>query len=120
MTPTEKANARLAREALAHIRKTRRPSVDDNGNCVYSGIGCAFAPAVPKRYRHHSGCYAEQMIDYGLVKKWAEACDIEFANAVQGAHDENKDLTGDGFVEAFERDLRGACERYGVPLPEGL
>ena len=120
MTPTQKANARLAREALAHIRKTRRPSVDDNGNCVYSGIGCAFAPAVLRRYMHHVYKSADEMIKLGYVKKWAESCDPDFAKDLQGAHDENSYLADDRFVEAFEYDLRGACKRHKVPLPEGL
>lgn len=127
---TAQANARLAKEALAHIRKTRKPSavikIDKLGcqynSCAYGGIGCAFSVALrPGLPEHFEGKHAPFFIEDNpeLLLEWARPCNASFAKEVQIAHDNLANQKGDAFVEAFESSLWQACAVYKVPYPEG-
>ena len=129
-TKTQEANARLAREALAHIRKTRAPSTR-GGRCYYSGLGCAFAPAVLPEHREaadsasgmQNSVTASTILKRfpGYLHEWAEDCHPDFADRVQRAHDANISAPeGDDFVQAFELHLQAACLIHNVELPNDL
>lgn len=123
MNATDIANARLAKEALSHIRKTKQASrVPGGEKCLYGGTGCAFSPAIPEKSRKKADALkygrASDVIYAGLVFDWAKHCCPIFANDLQIQHDKNKDLSGDLFVKAFEAGLQVVCAEHDVEYPE--
>lgn len=115
-SPLPSADRRLIREAVLHIRSTKRPSVNDAGDCIYGGAGCAFAPAIKPEYRGNA--MIENMGPTTLLNnfseylyEWARECHPVIAQQVQGAHDEIIAQYGDKwylegkFEDMFENNL---------------
>jgi len=118
---TDLANQRLVREALAHIRKTRAPSLDKGSDqCVYSGIGCAASVILksPESFDSRDSIGSIMCANPELLHEWTVDLSARFANEVQRCHDGLGHMEpGDNFVFLFERNLQNVCAKHSYPYP---
>lgn len=126
------ANQRLINEAHAHVNRNGRPSFKGTYpkiQCIYSGIGCAFSPAIKPEYRENAddlSLGAAGIIDTHshILQDWAKYVHPLIADLVQDCHDGclgycnflDPDVT-DSFTEEFNKRLRQLCESEGYKFP---
>ena len=117
MTPeAKKATQRVFDEALKHIRKQGRPSVNQNG-CAYRssiGLGCAFAPAIRTYHKVMESQSARALLrHYALaLHKWARRADPDICGQIQNAHDDS--CNSRDFMADFEAEMALIAKRYGL------
>jgi len=120
---TLKATQRVFDEALKHIRKQRRPSLDSHESCVYRGphgLGCAFAPAIKSYDPDMEGDSAIRVLDsYNEnLHPWAREADRDACNDIQLAHDRSPRYDDAIFMENFELLMRETADTYGLVYTE--
>lgn len=118
MTPEQ----RLVNEAYAHIHKTEKASVNEEGTCLYSGSGCAFSPAIKPSFRKKldaNNQNAGALLEYHPEKleDWVVQVNPEFANDVQACHDDSSVASVNKFLESFDKRLKALCDQEGFTFP---
>jgi hypothetical protein len=127
MTPED----RLWQKAWDHINRTGKASValkdpgkpDQGFNCVYQGSGCAFSPAIlPEHLRDCEGSNASKLLEEhkDWLHEWARECDQDFADCVQGCHDEaalgedDRRVAEELFLSAFRQEMMVLARAAGI------
>lgn len=112
-----KTEQRLFNEALAHIRKQGKPSIDDDNACLYrspEGLGCAFAPAI----KHYDPDMEDSTANHLLenhkedLYDWVHDVDTNFALDLQNAHDCNSKAPN--FMVEFENSMGYLVDKWGL------
>lgn len=121
------AEARLAEEAWAHLKRTGQPATRRllNGSvvCTYGDTGCAFMPAIKPEHLYEAierNTSASNMLATASewVHEWARPIRLRFATSVQAAHDDLRHVTpGDQFITKFAKELERVCGNSKVPFP---
>ena len=114
MSVLKAADRRRIAEAMNHISTTKRKSfaiVDGELQCLYTGSGCAFRPAIKnidEEREMSASTYLREMSQH--LYKWARDCDGPFADRVQICHDNCEHTEGDEFVTEFRKALASSIK----------
>lgn len=94
--------------AAKHVLKNGKASVDPDGQCAYTGIGCAASPFLTKRARSLiSGSWG------ALVRRSHVPSDNRnFIQQLQNCHDIHA-MESD-FIHRFKADMEGVARNYGL------
>lgn len=109
--------------SLAHVRKTRQPSLHkETGHCAYSGIGCAASVFLKEKHRKE----ADELGDaswYALTNfaKVVPETHTNLVQELQHCHDQStkgisheKWSTTAGFMKGFENRMKNVAEDFGL------
>jgi len=105
---------RIFNLAVAHIAKTRQPSVNDDGNCAYAGSGCNAAPLLLP-----SAHVAMDKIggwDELVAKGKVPENNADFIERLQAAHDQAWTRHRDNFMEMWKDNMYNLANRYNLSV----
>ena len=118
---TKLSNQRVFDEALAHIRKQRKASIEPGTitRCRYreGDLMCAFGPAIKDYSLFLEGRSASWLMK--LYKEclydWAQGANSDVVDQIQSCHDcsafENPD-SSEGFMLSFETSMQAVAKQH--------
>lgn len=102
--------------AVRHVLKNGKPSMNSDGHCVYSGIGCAAAPFLKPEVRDAfpASWGWQRLIREGKVPTDNRATIAELQNCHDSAaHDALH--TGKEFLPSFKANITRSFPDYQIP-----
>ena len=102
-------------KALNHVKSTGKASVNKNGFCCYSGIGCAASPFLIKSYKKNADARKNKtwwdLVATSTVTSKHDLLIIE----IQGAHDDASRGQND-FISTFLKYMQNVASRFDLKM----